>query len=458
MHKTLLLFFLLFIKSLAGQTVFESRLFNPDCYEESYGVLHLSSHEILVSGAFNCSGSPSDWESYFVYFNKNGDTLETIKSLPQNGLTAKGIAGNFFIAGGNRAGFVYDTIYIWNLDESGSTIWENKIFLPVCNNQATAIKATQDGGVILTAIYSFTDCSAPLYHTAIMKFDNTGKKEWRIDIDNDFNDQIHAIDETTDDYYFAGWSNSSSDGGNNSILLVRSDKNGNLKWQKNIDLGQSSFAYGIGVRADQQIYISGYHSETFLLIADEDGEKKWIKTFGNSCGGRFNKLKITPDNGIAFLSREQVSGNCKSILTKTDLNGDVAWRKNTDALIRDFTMINDSSFILTGNIGHLPDIYLLRFDTLSFPQDTTFIQQFNHPEINSKFDSNTSTFYLSNGKSNSLFSGQIVIYDLSGRRVFKRKFYQTNLINSPLKSFGIFLYQISFENKDIRQISGFIQN
>jgi hypothetical protein len=74
-----------------------------------------------------------------------------------------------------------------------------------------------------------------------------------------------------------------------------------------------------------------------------------------------------------MLGSEEVDYNCTSFFMETDMDGNILWKKNWDARLRNFDVLKEGSFILTGYKNHLPEMYVVKFDSslaINNPQDT----------------------------------------------------------------------------------------
>ncbi|TVR76453.1 MAG: hypothetical protein EA412_13610 [Chitinophagaceae bacterium] len=446
--------FSLLFNTVYAQIIFENQIGSEFCYEEAIGVRYMGTDDIFVSASYNCSGGIAGWNSFMLQFDDNGDTIFTEKNTLHNGIIDNSQNGNLFFGGGNSAGFVYDSLRVIKLSSSLTKIWQYDTLLPICNNQITALKATPDGGVVFSAIYSFATCNQPLYNSLLIKLNADGEKEWAYSLEGALNDQIHDIEYVENEgYYLSGWSNSQSGTGIVEVFAAKIDLQGNEVWQNTYGFIENSYAYGITIVEDSGIYITGYTSSVFVVKLDFSGNLSALYPFGNACGGTFMKISHTPDNGLVFLSRVNNNGICRSVFTKTDLSGQVIWQKEWEAVLRDFDYVNDSSFILTGNINHLPDILLIRFDSTTLPgyipTDTTSVEEHLIDNVYSvSFIKEQHALYIKSD--NYHFSNAAIkVFDFQGRQIMSSKIHPDNQFYPlpPNSAVGIYFYQIVTENR-----------
>jgi hypothetical protein len=130
----------------------------------------------------------------------------------------------------------------------------------------------------------------------------------------------------------------------------------------------------------------------------------WKKTYGTACGGTNFKVSCTTDGGLALLGSESVNSNCTTTFLKTDMDGNIFWKKNWNANLREFRENTDGSFVLTGYANYLPQVAVILMDTIKlqkkteiFPDDSiNFIRPFTGriPAINDS--NNTATSGINN--------------------------------------------------------------
>lgn len=168
--------------------------------------------------------------------------------------------------------------------------------------------------------------------------------------------------------------------GNTDVYLVKTNKYGNLVWDKAFGSDEINWADDFVFTTDSKYAIAGYMSITannndynlMLIKADADGNMLWMKNYGGNNWDIAHSILETPDGGFIIVGETYSFGNGNSdvFLLKTDKDGDSLWSKtyggiNNDAAY-DISFCHDGNYIITGmtnsfgNGGY--DAYLLKIN------------------------------------------------------------------------------------------------
>jgi hypothetical protein len=195
------------------------------------------------------------------------------------------------------------------------------------------VKTTLDKQYIV--IGSTTSYGAGFSDAYLVKVDSMGIPIWSKTFGGFGNDVGTAVVQLNDSgYVFSGYTNSYGSGGYDAYL-VRTDKNGNLIWQKTFGGTDWDFAYDLEKASDGGIVMCGSTSsfgkgnkDAFLVKHDQAGTLVWQKFFG---GVEHDDFKgIYTNNGTDFFA----AGNTQSY---GEINGDMFCFKvdnNGDSLVR----------------------------------------------------------------------------------------------------------------------------
>lgn len=161
-------------------------------------------------------------------------------------------------------------------------------------------------------------------------------------------------------FIFTGYSNSFGSGGYD-IWIVRTDKNGNLKWQRNYGGIDWDFGNSVTLSSDGSIVVCGtlfdpdsVNKDGIVLKYDMSGTLQWAKKFGGKKDDELNCVVKTADNNLFTVGYTKSFGeiNGDNYLLKLDLNGDTIFTKRTGGSGRDFAneIISkaDGTYIYTG--------------------------------------------------------------------------------------------------------------
>ena len=162
--------------------------------------------------------------------------------------------------------------------------------------------------------------------------DSMGWVRWEKSYGGVNNDIGRSIIQLADSgFVIAGYSNSMGNGGYD-VFVVRTDKNGNLIWQKTYGGLDWDFGYevktspgGDSLIVAGSTYSFGYGKlDGYILKLDLNGNKQWQKTYGGPEDDEFKSFVRTYNNQYAFAGTTKSMGDVKgdAWLVKTGLAGD----------------------------------------------------------------------------------------------------------------------------------------
>lgn len=193
--------------------------------------------------------------------------------------------------------------------------------------------------------------------------DSMGWVRWEKSYGGFNNDIGRSIIQLKDSgFVIAGYTNSFGSGGYD-VFAVRTDKNGNLIWQK--AFGGFDWDFGYYVKESNggdsliicgNTYSFGYgKSDGYIIKTDINGNLQWQKAYGGAEDDEFKSFTLTYNNQYAFAGTTKSMGDTKGDcwLMKTNLGGDsILGVKYGDNKIQFLNGIeedpNNNRFILTG--------------------------------------------------------------------------------------------------------------
>ncbi len=132
-------------------------------------------------------------------------------------------------------------------------------------------------------------------------------------------------------FIFTGNTNSIGNGGYD-VFVVRTDKNGNMIWQKSFGGFDWDFGNDIAFAPDGNIVVCGYSynskygkSDGILMkINTSTGTQIWQKNYGGIEDDDFRAIKLTPDNFFILTGKTNSYNDIQGDIYffKTNLNGD----------------------------------------------------------------------------------------------------------------------------------------
>lgn len=194
--------------------------------------------------------------------------------------------GNFLIAGSSDSNDfnisenkgAYD-FWITKISPAGDLLLE-KSFGGSGIDQARAITATNDGNFIAVGDTRSADVDVAVNNGAadvwIVKFSSEGTLIWEKTIGGSSFDVARAIYKTQDNgFLIAGSSRSLDNGfenkGQNDALILKTDKNGNMLWQKTVGGSEIDFLYDVAELNNKSIIAVGESSSSDQDISENKG-------------------------------------------------------------------------------------------------------------------------------------------------------------------------------------------
>jgi len=259
------------------------------------------------------SNGNTEWESIFGL--AGGDACYSIEEVQENGYILTGYTSSY--GAGRR------DVWLIRIDENGNMLWNNTFGGPD-SDHGNSVKQTSDGGFI---IGGRTTSFAANSDAWLIKTNLNGYVEWSKIYGGDLSETCYDVQESPDGGFVFVAETFSYGEGAGDILLAKTDRYGNVLWDKTF--GDESYNTPRSLRrtADGGFIIAGYtvSSETrdnnvLLLKTDAEGNLKWSRTFGGPDEDRGQCIRQTTDGGF-IISGDTLSfgmGAWDAWLIKTD--------------------------------------------------------------------------------------------------------------------------------------------
>jgi hypothetical protein len=231
-------------------------------------------------------------------------------------------------------------LYLVKTDAEGTLLWERRYGGPWVD-QALDMDKTSDGGFIITGVTDGTDlcgleCIESRWDVYLLRVDGQGEEVWQRTFGGNGADSGHAVRETQDGSFIVAGITNSFGAGLADVYLLKVDAEGNLGWEQTFGGEGHDRAYAVEQTEDGGYLLvgrtaaQGRPDDVLMLRTERSGNLLWQRTFG---GPRYDValgVEKTRDGGFAVTgisaesdSVEQVDLN--AFVLKTDGTGNLVW-------------------------------------------------------------------------------------------------------------------------------------
>lgn len=253
------------------------------------------------------------------------------------------------------------------------------------------VKQTLDNGYIITgSTSSFGQGNTDLY---LVKLDSMGNKKFEKSFGSYNNEVGKSVLQLADSSYVAvGYTNSTGFGGYD-IFLLKTDKNGNLLWQKTIGGSDWDFAYSLQTTFDGGFVVAGTtysfgygNADGYVVKTDANGTVVWTKTYGGRYDDEFKSIVQTSDGGFALTGYTKSYNDVDSgdvWVFKLDIMGDSVWCKfyggNREDFGKSVTQLQNSNIVIAGGTRSASSASILQTLIVSY-NSLTGTQAYAYPD------------------------------------------------------------------------------
>jgi hypothetical protein len=197
---------------------------------------------------------------------------------------------------------------------------------------AQSLVQAGDGGYVMAG--STLSYGAGGYDFLLVKTDANGNMQWNKPYGGSNDDMAYSVVQASDGgYAIAGWTKSYRVGGPD-FCLVKTDASGNTQWSRTYGGTGSNYARSVVRTSDGGYAIAGFTSPggsfNFMLVkTDASGNMQWSKTYGGDYWERAYSVVQTSDGGYALAGYTESygAGSEDFWLVKTDSSGNMQWNK-----------------------------------------------------------------------------------------------------------------------------------
>jgi hypothetical protein len=282
-------------------------------------------------------------------------------------------------------------VWVVKLDSSGNIIW-SKALGGSNNDFATSVRQTKDGGYIVAGGTYSNDGNVTGHHGStatadywLIKLDASGNMQWQKTYGGSNGDIAMSAIQTKDGGYIVAGNSNSTNGDitnmHDSIYgdawIVKTDKLGNIQWQKAYGGSDYEQANSIQQTNDGNYIAAGWtrsndgdvtgnhgNYDFWVIKIDTVGNLKWQKCLGGSNGDLAYSIEQTTDNGyIVAGGTTSTDGQVTGLhgtdedfwVTKLDVNGNLQWQQalgsNQFEEARSVDQTKDGGYVVAGWTG-----------------------------------------------------------------------------------------------------------
>jgi hypothetical protein len=228
-----------------------------------------------------------------------------------------------------------DLVYLLKTDRWGRLMWEK--YFDVGNGQynyGRCVAQTIDGGLIVTG--STQSVGAETDDVVLLKTDRQGNLLWSRSFGGGNYEIGNGITPAAGGGYFIAGATSSFGAGGLDAYLIKTDDTGGVVWQKTFGGISDDYAFTVVATGDGGCVTAGWtassgngYGDVFVVRTDAGGAKVWEKTFGGDAKDIGYALAATPDGGFLVVGSTYSFGAGMSdvFLLRLNASGDLAWQR-----------------------------------------------------------------------------------------------------------------------------------
>ena len=275
--------------------------------EYSFSVQQTTDGGYIAAGRTYSFGA-GEWDAYLIKTNAHGD-LEWDNTFGganhDEGWSVQQTADKGYIVAGetNSFGTGNDAdVYLIKTNARGDLEWE-KVFGGANHDAGRSVQQTTDGGFIVAGLTeSFGAGMADIY---LIKTDRQGNLLWQKTFGDIGNEVGFSLQQTTDGGYIAAGQTFSFGAGGGDVYLVKTDRQGNLDWQRTISGGGDDLACSVQQTLNGGYIVGGWtwpvthgDANVYLIKTDSDGIVVWQKKYGGAGNDLGLSVQQTNDGGF----------------------------------------------------------------------------------------------------------------------------------------------------------------
>lgn len=193
-------------------------------------------------------------------------------------------------------------------------------------------------------------------------------------------DEAHSIKELPDHNYIIAGTSASFGQGNTSAYLIKTDPLGNHLWSYPYGGSQNDWAQSVEVTADSGYFVAGYSNsfnppngyDAWYFKTDKNGNLQWQKTVSGDDWDFIYGTTPMPDGGFILCGETYTNSNGSSDgwLVRLDMNGDTLWSRHygglRDEKFNSVCVMNNRIYAVGNTLTHptdtISDAWIVKVD------------------------------------------------------------------------------------------------
>lgn len=339
---------------------------------------NLFSTFFFLSFLFSTTHSLAQINYSRVYGGNNYDFGSDLAASPDNGVLIGATSSSYSES---------SDVLLWKIDSLGRYKW-HRVYGGIWPDGVSRLKLCKDSGYVIGAYRTIEPSRG--YDFWLLRTDRNGDTLWSRSFGTSLWDQCTDVLQTADGGFFMVGTTWDSELSDKDILMVKTDSNGNLMWQK-IYSSDASDTVSQALEVNGNLYLIGtsFHPDSMrnitLTVFDSNGQFLWSRQYGSPQNDIGNGICLTPGDELMICGAAQMvpgSSFYQLYIHKLDLLGNPIWANanhSYDNFHWNFTRIESISggrsmmfggVDVTGTYGNW-DLDLGRFDGNGFPQVAT---------------------------------------------------------------------------------------
>jgi hypothetical protein len=259
-------------------------------------------------------------------------------------------------------------LLLFKTDENGNVEWKHTYGGQYLDEGKTVIKTIDGGYAVVGYTVSYGQGKSDVY---LIKTDSLGTLEWNMTYGGLEEDSANSIVQAKDGGYVISGQTFSYGAGEKDVWLIKTDDNGIIQWSKTYGGADTDYGCSVVEPQDGDFVVAGTTlsfgteksddtqktDDYWMIKTDANGNMKWNKTYGGVYFDYANSMIQTNDGGYAIVGfmhsyENRFDYKQEFYLVKTDANGNTMWTQSYEGQKRDkaysVTQTVDGGYAIVG--------------------------------------------------------------------------------------------------------------